>query len=169
MTPQINMASVQLRLMNTTQAVSNGNVFIPHRNRELHLGELSVARALPIRDRRMVGPWCFLDRFSPLTFAEGKPMQVLPHPHTGLQTITWLLEGEVLHDDVGEAPARRIEPALAGASRYCLVGRAELLEFVGVIGMGRAVSDQDNAGGSVHLGVAGLAGEGGVLCIVLAG
>ena len=68
-------------------------------NREVTLGALAIARALPIRDRRLVGPWCFLDRFGPLTFTEGKPMDVAPHPHIGLQTVTWLHEGEVVHDD----------------------------------------------------------------------
>jgi len=47
----------------------------------------------------MVGPWCFLDRFGPLSFGDDKPMDVAPHPHTGLQTVTWLIEGEVMHDD----------------------------------------------------------------------
>ncbi len=68
-------------------------------NREVHLGALSIYRALPIRDRRLVGPWCFLDRFGPLTFNEGKPMDVAPHPHIGLQTVSWLHDGEVAHDD----------------------------------------------------------------------
>jgi redox-sensitive bicupin YhaK (pirin superfamily) len=68
-------------------------------NKEMRLGHLAISRALPIQDRRLVGPWCFLDRFGPLTFAEGKPMDVAPHPHIGLQTVTWLLDGEVLHDD----------------------------------------------------------------------
>lgn len=67
--------------------------------REVKLGELSVARVLPVRDRRLVGPWCFLDRFGPHAFGGGKPMDVAPHPHIGLQTVTWLLEGEVVHDD----------------------------------------------------------------------
>lgn len=67
--------------------------------RELRLGALQVVRALPIRERRLVGPWCFLDRFGPLSFTEGKPMDVAPHPHIGLQTVTWLLDGEVAHDD----------------------------------------------------------------------
>ena len=77
-------------------------------NTEVTLGQLSVARALPVRARRMVGPWCFLDRFGPMTFAEGKPMDVAPHPHIGLQTVTWLLGGEILHDDSlgSEAVAR---------------------------------------------------------------
>ena len=47
----------------------------------------------------MVGPWCFLDRFGPLTFGAGKPMDVAPHPHIGLQTVSWLLDGEIVHDD----------------------------------------------------------------------
>jgi quercetin 2,3-dioxygenase len=67
--------------------------------RSIHLGDLTVARALPISERRLVGPWCFLDRFGPLTFTEGTPMDVAPHPHIGLQTVTWLLEGEVVHQD----------------------------------------------------------------------
>lgn len=68
-------------------------------NRDVNLGALAVARALPIKDRRLVGPWCFLDRFGPLTFTEGKPMDVAPHPHIGLQTVTWLHAGEVAHND----------------------------------------------------------------------
>ena len=68
-------------------------------SRDLEVGALKVARALPVSGRRMVGPWCFLDRFGPLTFSEGRPMDVAPHPHIGLQTVTWLLDGEVAHDD----------------------------------------------------------------------
>lgn len=68
-------------------------------NRELSLGSLAISRALPVKDRRLVGPWCFLDRFGPLTFGDAKPMDVAPHPHIGLQTVTWLLQGEVVHDD----------------------------------------------------------------------
>src|SRR5262249_26446828 len=48
--------------------------------------------------RRLVGPWCFLDSYGPLTFA-GRAMDVAPHPHIGLQTVSWLIEGEVLHHD----------------------------------------------------------------------
>ena len=68
-------------------------------SREVRLGALEIARALPIRQRRMVGPWCFLDRFGPVSFGQERPMDVPPHPHIGLQTVTWLLEGEVRHDD----------------------------------------------------------------------
>jgi quercetin 2,3-dioxygenase len=66
-------------------------------NRDASVGAIHISRALPIRDRRMVGPWCFLDRFGPLAFAGDRPMDVPPHPHIGLQTVSWLLEGEVLH------------------------------------------------------------------------
>ena len=70
-----------------------------HPNRETHLDSLPISRALPIRDQRTVGPWCFLDRFGPLAFGDERPMQVPPHPHIGLQTVTWLLEGEIQHTD----------------------------------------------------------------------
>src|SRR6185295_11452800 len=68
-------------------------------SRELAVGALSVWRALPVKDKRLIGPWCFLDRFGPLSFTEGKPMDVAPHPHIGLQTVSWLLEGEIIHHD----------------------------------------------------------------------
>src|SRR5262245_7865736 len=63
------------------------------------LGDIRVHRALPVRDRRLIGPWCFLDRFGPLSFTDGRPMDVAPHPNIGIQTVTWLLDGEVQHDD----------------------------------------------------------------------
>jgi len=67
--------------------------------RKAIVGPLEIRRALPVRGRRMVGPWCFLDRYGPLTFSTDKPMDVAPHPHIGLQTVSWLLDGEVLHRD----------------------------------------------------------------------
>ncbi len=63
------------------------------------LGTLPIRRALPRRTRRLVGPWCFLDRYGPLSFTNEKPMDVAPHPHIGLQTVSWLLEGEIVHND----------------------------------------------------------------------
>lgn len=67
--------------------------------KDIALGDLTVLRALPVRGRRMIGPWCFLDRFGPLSFTDGMPMDVAPHPHIGLQTVSWLLDGEIAHDD----------------------------------------------------------------------
>lgn len=65
----------------------------------VRLGQLDIRRALPIRARRTVGPWCFLDRYGPLTFTMGRPMDVAPHPHIGIQTVSWVVDGEVLHRD----------------------------------------------------------------------
>ncbi|HEY1308981.1 MAG TPA: pirin family protein [Vicinamibacterales bacterium] len=78
---------------------ATGHALQSYPNRELSLGSLTVSRALPVKDKRLVGPWCFLDRFGPLSFTDGKPMDVAPHPHIGLQTVTWLFDGEVVHDD----------------------------------------------------------------------
>jgi quercetin 2,3-dioxygenase len=58
-----------------------------------------VARALPDRQLRMVGAWCFLDHYGPEDVSGGPGMRVWPHPHTGLQTVSWLLEGEIEHRD----------------------------------------------------------------------
>lgn len=60
---------------------------------------LPIRRLLPTRGRRLIGPWCFLDGLGPLSFHSGKPMDVAPHPHIGLQTVSWLLAGEILHRD----------------------------------------------------------------------
>lgn len=68
-------------------------------DRAVQLGALEVHRVLPVRGRRMIGPWCFLDRFGPLSFKDEKVMDVAPHPHIGLQTVTWLLAGEIVHND----------------------------------------------------------------------
>jgi redox-sensitive bicupin YhaK (pirin superfamily) len=63
------------------------------------LGGLAIRRLLPRSQRRLVGPWCFLDAYGPIDFTLGKPMDVAPHPHMGLQTVSWLLDGEVMHHD----------------------------------------------------------------------
>jgi redox-sensitive bicupin YhaK (pirin superfamily) len=68
--------------------------------RTADLGEgMLVKRALPSRQQRMVGAWCFLDHAGPVHFESGKGMHVAAHPHTALQTFTWLIDGEVLHKD----------------------------------------------------------------------
>ncbi len=69
------------------------------RGRTADLGEGTVVRRLlPTRGRRLVGPWCFLDHYGPDP-VQGAGMSVGPHPHIGLQTVSWLMEGEVLHRD----------------------------------------------------------------------
>ncbi|MCU1689141.1 MAG: uncharacterized protein JWN20_1069 [Jatrophihabitantaceae bacterium] len=59
----------------------------------------TVRRLLPTLGRRMVGAWCFLDHYGPDELGAGAGMQVPPHPHTGLQTVSWLLDGDIRHRD----------------------------------------------------------------------
>ena len=69
------------------------------RGRESDLGDgMAVRRLLPTRGRRLVGPWCFLDHYGPRE-VQGRGMSLGAHPHIGLQTVSWLLRGEVLHRD----------------------------------------------------------------------
>lgn len=63
------------------------------------VGGFEVGRVLPQRARRMVGPWCFVDRMGPAHLDATSGLDVGPHPHIGLQTVTWLLEGRLLHTD----------------------------------------------------------------------
>ena len=64
----------------------------------LGVGALSVRRTLPSRERSFVGAWCFADHYGPET---GAGMDVAPHPHAGLQTVSWLFSGEIEHRDSG--------------------------------------------------------------------
>jgi quercetin 2,3-dioxygenase len=68
-------------------------------SRESEVGSVRVRRALPRRRRRTVGPWCFADHMGPVQVTETSGLDVGPHPHTGLHTVTWLLSGRVLHRD----------------------------------------------------------------------
>lgn len=64
------------------------------------LGEgFKVRRALPSREKRTVGPFVFFDHFGPAQFEAGKGLDVRPHPHIGLATVTYLVHGEILHRD----------------------------------------------------------------------
>ncbi|GAA0918848.1 pirin family protein [Pseudonocardia zijingensis] len=70
--------------------------------REVPLGgprALTVRRTLPQRSRSLIGAWCFADHYGPTTVGRAGVMDVPPHPHTGLQTATWLFAGEVEHRD----------------------------------------------------------------------
>ena len=66
---------------------------------EATVGRFAVRRVLPRRPRRTVGPWCFADHFGPASVTEDAGLDIGPHPHIGLQTVTWLVDGEVLHRD----------------------------------------------------------------------
>jgi redox-sensitive bicupin YhaK (pirin superfamily) len=63
------------------------------------VGALTVHRALPRRHHRTVGSWCFADHLGPFTVTEAGGDAIGPHPHIGLQTVTWLLAGELVHRD----------------------------------------------------------------------
>lgn len=69
------------------------------RPREVDVGGLVVRRALPSREIRAVGPWVFFDHIGPASFLPGKGIDVLPHPHINLATVTYLFEGELVHRD----------------------------------------------------------------------
>jgi redox-sensitive bicupin YhaK (pirin superfamily) len=83
------------------QAIPNGDVTGVEvtASRESHVGARRVRRALPRRGRRTVGPWCFVDHMGPATLTEREGLGVAPHPHIGLQTVTWLFAGQALHRD----------------------------------------------------------------------
>ena len=83
------------------------------------LGEFSVARALPAPQRKMVGPFIFFDHMGPADFPPGSGMQVRPHPHIGIATITYLFDGLILHrDSLGFT-----QPIEAGAVNLMVAGR----------------------------------------------
>lgn len=85
--------------------------------------DLPVARALPVPNRRTIGPFCFLDHFGPFDLGDERGMQVGPHPHIGLQTVTWLLEGALVHrDSIGSE--QRIQP---GALNLMTAGDAGVI------------------------------------------
>ena len=67
--------------------------------RDTRVGDMAVRRLLPLRLRRSVGAWCFVDHYGPMSVDGVTGMLVPPHPHIGLQTVTWLMSGNVLHRD----------------------------------------------------------------------
>jgi Pirin-related protein len=83
------------------------------------LGGFEVQRLLPSSRRRMVGPFIFFDRIGPVTFAAGRGLDVAPHPHIGLATVTYLLAGEIVHRD-SLGTRRTITP---GAVNWMTAGR----------------------------------------------
>ena len=66
---------------------------------QAQVGRFTVRRVLPRRPLRTVGAWCFADHMGPAEVTETAGLDVGPHPHTGLQTVTWLMDGEALHKD----------------------------------------------------------------------
>ena len=68
-------------------------------SRDARVAELRVRRALPTKGRRTVGAWCFVDHMGPESLTPDRSIDVAPHPHMGLATVTWLFSGEFLHLD----------------------------------------------------------------------
>src|SRR5919109_3293417 len=83
------------------------------------LGGFEVRRALPSERRQMVGPFIFFDQMGPSEFLLGEGLDVRPHPHIGLATVTYLFRGEIMHrDSLGTAlPIRPGEMNLMSAGR----------------------------------------------------
>ncbi|MBY6203417.1 pirin family protein [Halomonas denitrificans] len=103
--------------------------------RSSDIGGFEVARALPSRQRRSIGPFVFLDQMGRGHFAAGSGLDVRPHPHIGLSTLTWLFEGALVHRD-SLGCEQRIEP---GAVNLMTAGR-------GVVHSERSPDDLREAG-----------------------
>src|SRR5579872_3855537 len=89
--------------------------------RSRDLGGFTVGRVLPFATRRSIGPFVFFDHFGPLVFPPGIPrsVDVRPHPHIGLSTLSYLFEGEILHrDSLGSE-----QPIRPGAVNWMTAGR----------------------------------------------
>jgi redox-sensitive bicupin YhaK (pirin superfamily) len=78
-----------------------------------------VRRALPSRERSMVGPFIFVDQMGPVVFRSGQGLDVRPHPHIGLATVTYMFEGEILHRDT----LGSVQPIQPGAVNWMTAGR----------------------------------------------
>ena len=86
---------------------------------EKDLGGFSVRRLLPAAEVKAIGPFVFFDHLGPAWFEPGKGIDVRPHPHIGLATITYLFEGEILHrDSLGS-----VQPIRAKAINWMTAGR----------------------------------------------
>jgi redox-sensitive bicupin YhaK (pirin superfamily) len=103
------------------------------------LGGFSVRRALPSARRRMVGPFIFLDHMGPAEFRSGFGIDVRPHPHIGLATVTYLFAGEIMHrDSLGS-----VAPIRPGAVNWMSAGR-------GIAHSERTAPDHRRAGEPLH-------------------
>jgi redox-sensitive bicupin YhaK (pirin superfamily) len=112
------------------------NVIVP---RTVDLGDFAVRRALPSARTRMVGPFIFFDHFGPAEFRAGAGLDVRPHPHIGLSTVSYLFDGEIMHrDSLGTAIAIR-----PGEVNWMTAGR-------GIVHSERTGPEKRAAGGPIH-------------------
>ena len=97
---------------------TRGSVALVIKPKEKDLGEFTVRRVLPAPERRMVGSFIFFDHMGPAEFPPGQGIQVRPHPHIGIATVTYLFEGEIMHrDDLGY-----VQPIQCGAVNLMTAG-----------------------------------------------
>ena len=108
--------------------------------RTADLGDgFSVRRALPSAQSRMVGPFVFFDHFGPAVFRSGKGLDVRPHPHIGLATVTYLFQGEIMHrDSLGTAA-----PIKPGEVNWMTAGR-------GIVHSERTGTERRAKGDNLH-------------------
>jgi redox-sensitive bicupin YhaK (pirin superfamily) len=107
--------------------------------RSVDLGGFQVHRALPSAQSRMVGPFIFFDHFGPAVFKSGDGIDVRPHPHIGLATVTYLFDGEIVHrDNLGTAM-----PIRPGAVNWMTAGR-------GIAHSERTAADYRRGGEKLH-------------------
>src|SRR5687768_17408913 len=103
------------------------------------LGAFKVRRALPARERTMVGPFIFVDQFGPAQMGQGEGMDVRPHPHINLATVTYLFDGSIQHKD-SLGSDQRIEP---GAINLMTAGK-------GIVHSERSPDDMRERGPSFY-------------------
>ncbi len=108
-------------------------------SRARDIGDFAVRRVLPASQRRLVGPFIFFDHFGPVRLPAGSGMDVRPHPHIGLATVTYLFEGEILHrDSLGSQQAIR-----PGDINWMVAGR-------GIVHSERSPEAERQAGPRLH-------------------
>ncbi len=117
--------------------MSNIGVIIPER--AATIGDFFVGRLLPFREKRMVGPFAFIDHMGPAALKDNEGLQVPPHPHIGLSTLTFLFEGSIMHRD-SLGTAIEISP---GAINWMTAGK-------GIVHSERTPQRMIGSGGSIH-------------------
>src|SRR5690554_5541976 len=132
---------------------------------------MTVRRTLPQKGRSLIGAWCFLDHYGPDDVNETGGMVVPPHPHTGLQTVTWLFAGEIEHRDSsgGHAVVRPGELNLMTAGRGIQHSEVSVGARTGAVGATGAESDLENIGGQTTGTAPGASGDGPSTPLVLHG
>lgn len=95
--PEFGNQSLQLKYFKLKYIMSNIKLIIEER--AANIGKFMVGRLLPFRQKRMVGPFIYIDHMEPVKLNERQNFDVLPHPHIGLSTLTFLFEGSIMHRD----------------------------------------------------------------------